>query len=132
MRSWELQQAVHTRLNGFAGLTALVAGVHDHVDQDDAFPYVVVGDDTLVNDDTNSSDGTDNTITIHTWSQYRGKKETKLIQQEIYNALHRFQLVVASAVLVGVIFEFGDSFIDSDGLTRHGVQRFRVILDELS
>lgn len=125
-----LQQAIFDRLNAFAALTALIDAVRDHVPQDAVFPYVVIGEDTGIPLDTHSSSGSDTTATIHTWSRERGKKETKEIQRQIYLALHRFDLVVAGVDTVDCEWEFAESFIDEDGLTRHGVQRFRIMLDE--
>ena len=130
MTPWALQAAVKTRLDEFTALNDIVGPVLDHATQDEAFPYVVIGDDTHNPLDTHSTQGSDSTITIHTWSRYRGKKETKEIQREIYNALHRYSLVVAGVDTVDCQFEFGESLLDEDGLTRHGIQRFRVLLDE--
>ena len=131
MTPWVLQEAIKTRLEAFAALTALGVGdILDHATQDAAFPYVVIGDDTSNPMDTHGTVGSDNTVTIHTWSRYRGRKETKEIQREIYNALHRHALVVSGVDTVDCQWEFGESFLDEDGLTRHGVQRFRVLLDE--
>lgn len=129
MTPWALQQAVYTRLTGYGDLTALIDAVYDHVPQNPTFPYVQIGDETAVPFDTHDSIGSEATITIHSWSRYRGKKETKQIQREIYNALHRHALSVSGVTTVDCQWEFADSFIDDDGLTRHGVQRFRVILD---
>lgn len=130
MTPWELQKAIFTRLNAFAALTALIDAIYDHVPQDPTFPYLQIGDDTSVPFDTHDSQGSDNTITIHSWSRYRGKSEIKQIQRETYNALHRFSLVVTGVTTVDCEWEFADSFKDPDGITRHGVQRFRVMLDE--
>lgn len=130
MKAWEVQQAVYSRLVGFAGLIALIGTrVYDrapHQITTDSFPYVVVGDDTSVEDDTFSRVGWDHTVTLHVWSRYPGRKETKQIQQAIYDALHQHALVVAGATTIDCVFEFANSFLDPDGLTRHGVSRFRV------
>lgn len=130
MTPWALQEAIYSRLNGFAGLTALIDAVYDHVPQDPTFPYVQIGEDTAIPFDTHDSSGSDNTVTIHSWSRYRGKKEIKDIQRQVYLALHRFALSVTGVDTVDCQWEFADSFLDDDGLTRHGVQRFRVMLDE--
>ena len=127
---WELQKAIYSRLTGFAALMALADSVYDHVPQEANFPYVVIGDDAYAPLDTHDTIGSDSTATVHTWSRYRGLKETKQIQREIYNALHRHSLSVTGADTTDCQFIFGDIFLDQDGLTRHGVQQFRVMLDE--
>ena len=76
MKTWALQQAVFARLGAFAALTALVgARIYDHAPQDATFPYVVIGDDTTIPFDTHSTVGGEHTITVHTWSRYRGRSE---------------------------------------------------------
>lgn len=150
MTPWELQQSIFTRLGAFAGLTSILAtdadgsgpAIYDHVPQevseDDGssgagnpnFPYIRVGEVTAVTFDTHSSSGSDSTITIHAWSRYRGMSQVKRIQRQTYLALHRFNLVVSGVDTVDCQWESSDVFEDDDGLSRHGVQRFRIMLDE--
>jgi len=131
MNGWELQKAVVARLQAYTPITDLVAGVYDHVPQDSAYPYIVAGDDSAIPFDTDNSIGSETDVTIHAWSRYRGRKEIKQVLDAIHAGLHRFALVVANAATVLCTFEGSDSFTEEDGLTRHGVIRFRVILDEL-
>jgi len=131
-----IQTAIHAALTADAALMALVAGVHDEVPQpadsgsDDQFPYVVIGDDTHIPFDTDNSVGADTTITIHVWSRYSGRKQVKEIQGAIYDVLHRQTISVAGFSLVGIDWLQSQSFLDSDGLTRHGVQTFRITVEE--
>jgi hypothetical protein len=143
MRALELQEAIYARLTGFAALTAIATGgIHDHVPQDVAFDedddddelpdaYVVVGDDTATPADTDTTVNTDHVATVHTWSRYRGFKETKQMQQAIYDALHRNPLTVSGAVYIDCSVVFQENFLEPDGLTRHGVQRFMFLIDEV-
>lgn len=125
-----LQTAIYVALSNDAPLSALVMGVYDDVPQSSAFPYVTIGEDVHTEWDTDTSSGSDATITIHAWSRAPGRKETKQIQGAIYDALHRSNLAVTGYATVGVDWQQSESFIDADGETRHGVQTFRVILDE--
>jgi hypothetical protein len=93
---------------------------------------VTVGDDTTLDWDTDTSLGKEATITIHTWSRYRGRTELKQIQGLVYNALHLVNLNVVGYDTVQCLSEFSETFLDPDGLTRHGVQRFRLIIDKES
>lgn len=130
MKSWELQQGLRTRLAGYSGLSSLVGTrVYDHVPQDAAFPFVVIGDDTMIPFDTHSTIGGEHTVQVHTWSRYRGNAETKQIQSQIYNALHRYALTVSGGTMVDCQCEYAETFLDADGLTMHGVTRFRVLVD---
>jgi hypothetical protein len=47
----------------------------------------------------------------------------------LYEALHRQELSIIGGALVECMAEFQESFLDPDGLTRHGVIRFRLIVD---
>jgi hypothetical protein len=132
VRTWELQRAIVDRLADDAAVMAIATGVFDHVPQGATFPYVVIGDDLASAVDTDDTLNADHVVTVHTWSRYRGQKETKQLQQAVYAALHRGALTVASAVYVDCQAETQESFLDDDGLTRHGVQRFRVLLDEVT
>jgi hypothetical protein len=132
MRSWELQQAVNARLSGFAALTAIaVGGIHDHAPQDVEFPYVIIGENIATPADTDTTVNTDQTATVHTWSRYRGLSEIKRMQQATYDALHRNPLTVAGAVYIDCSVILEENFLEPDGLTRHGVQRFMFLIDEV-
>ena len=127
---WPLQQALHAALAGDASLQALLgnpARVFDRVAQDSAFPYLVIGEDTTGPFDTKTEDGMEHRLTIHTWSRYRGLKETKQIMAAVTAALDGQSLSVTGHTLVLLRQEFGATFLDPDGLTRHGVQRFRAL-----
>lgn len=122
------EEALHKAV--FDKLTAdLATPVYDHVPPNASFPYVVIGEDTHVPFDTDDSLGSESTITIHVWSRYRGKKEAKQIQGEVYDALTRQELTVEDHDLVTIEFEYSDVVLDPDGQTRHGVQRFRAVVE---
>lgn len=121
----EIQKAVFTRLNN-----ALSVPVYDAVPDNAVAPYVVIGDDTLIEFDSDLLNGFEATVTIHTWSVYRGRFEVKQLMGLIYNALHRAELNVQGYNLVGCDCEFSETFLESDGVTRHGIQRFRILIRE--
>ena len=127
---WALQKAVYSALAADAPLQALIGAtprVYDHVPQESMFPYVVIGDATALENDTKTTDGMEQTLTLHTWSRYRGLKEAKQIMGAIVDALDQTSLSVTGHSLTLLRFEFSDTFLDADGLTRHGVQRFRAL-----
>lgn len=129
---WALQQAVLTALTGDAALQALIgnpARVYDAVPPDPTYPYVVIGEGNAADWDTKDSDGMDQVMTIHAWSRYRGLKEAKQIMGAVLDALDQQALAVTGHTLVQLRFEFSDVLMDPDGLTRHGVQRFRALTE---
>ena len=127
---WALQAAIFAALGADAGVKSLIGDpvrVFDHVPPESAFPYLVIGEATSRPFDAKTHDGMEQTLTLHAWSRYRGLKEIKDIMAAVANALDQQALSLAGHTLILLRFEFGTTFLDSDGLTRHGVQRFRAI-----
>jgi hypothetical protein len=131
MRLWNVQKAIYDKLVADAPLAAMVTGIYDHVDQGTAYPYVVIGEDSENEWDTDTEQGAESSITVHSWSRERGRKETKEIQERIYELLHRVELTIEDAIFYSIFWEFSDSFVEPDGETRHGVIRFRLRYDSL-
>ena len=107
---------------------AIGASVFDDVPESTSFPYVVLGEDNIQEFGTKDVDGTDTTLTLHIWSEYKGSKETKEIMDRIHDLLHDSSLSVSGFNLINLRFEFSDIMRDPDGKTRHGVMRFRAVL----
>lgn len=131
-----VQTVIYQILNGDSALDALIKGVYDDVPedpdlpQDQVFPYVTIGESVHNEDDTVSVLGDSVSCVIHTWSRYRGRRETKLIQGAIYDALHRATGTYSGYNVISIDWETSQSFMDQDGLTRHGVQSFRVLIEK--
>ena len=132
LHSWPLQQAVFTKLNT-SNITDYannaITGVFDDVPENTAYPYVVIGEETSVNLGTKTLDAHEHTLTIHAWSQYRGgMRDVKVIMQQIFTALHNSDITVSGASLVNIRHEFEQVLLEQDGITRHGIMRFRVVV----
>lgn len=142
---YEIQKSIYAKLRADANLYILLArdvqdksksAIYDNVPEavdsgsDNVFPYITIGDDTAIDWDTDNSQGKEATLTIHSWSRYRGRKEVKEIQGAIYNALHLSNLIITGYHSVLMVSEYSETLVDPDGLTRHGVQRFRLIVEK--
>lgn len=125
MSAYQLQKTI------FTALSSLSVPVYDDVPESATLPYVVIGDDTLVDDNTNDYAGYQATVTIHSWSAYKGRSQIKQIQDEINNLLDRQKLSIVGYNMVNCYQEYSESSLDPDGITRHGVQRYRVIFNKL-
>jgi hypothetical protein len=139
----EIQKALIAALRADLTLAAFLAvheteaatpAVYDYVPQpvrgEDAsrFPYVVVGEHTETDFDTDDSVGTETTITLHTFTRSGGNKRAREIQGRIKALLHRnTALVIAGQLVVDCLLEYAEVIPDPDGVTRHGVSRFRFI-----
>ena len=127
----ELQKSMYTVLS--AALTEDVysnGAVPDNTDS----KYVVIGDDTHIEWSTDGDVGKESTITIHTWdndSLTRGLVAIKTLMGNIESALNRAEFSISGHVLTGCDSEFSETFVEADGVTRHGVQRFRILTTEV-
>lgn len=133
-----IQRALYDALSADPALLALGASAFDDVPQDDekqvqnvAFPYVTIGEAAHADWSTSTDSGVLATAIIHTWSRTPGRAETKRLQGAIYDALHRATLTVAGYQCLACDFISSESFIDTDGKTRHGVQQFKILLSEI-
>ena len=125
---FQLQQAIFSALNVSAVTSDLSCGVFDDVPQNASYPYIALGEETAVDFSVKDIQGGDFTVNIHVWSQYKGSKETKQIMDKIHDLLHNINLTVTGFNLINLRFEFSDIMRDPDGITRHGVMRFRAII----
>lgn len=119
---WELQKAIFAQLDG-----NLSDAVYDHVPAHAAFPFIVVGDATASDWGASELDGEEHALSIHIWSRYHGRMQMKQMMGEIKAALTQPLPALAGHVLVDLRFVFADEFPDPDGISRHGVVRFRAL-----
>jgi hypothetical protein len=129
-----LQDAVHAALAGSAETQALIGNpvrLYDHVPEDAAFPYVELGEVNARRFDSQSRSGLDCTLTLNVWSRYRGRREVKQILDATYGALHDGALSIAGNAHVLTSFQSAETRRDADGLTYHGVARYRVIVQSV-
>jgi hypothetical protein len=94
-----------------------------------SWPYVEVGFISLAPFDTANSTGFDAVARIHTRSRSGSMAETKRIQGEMYDRLHRGPLAVAGYQTVTMQRELTRCDRMSDA-SFHGVCEYRVLLDK--
>ena len=125
-----LQERIYSTLNGDSTLGALITGVFDAVPDDTTLPVVVIGEQSSSDNGTKSLDARDYVFNVEVFSDYRGMKEIKNIQKEIYRLLHESSLSVSGASFVNCRCEFTTDILEDDGITRHGVMRFRAYVTD--
>lgn len=93
-------------------------------------PYVVLSSSTTNTADSDNTLGFDLSLDIHTWDDSKPYTRVTVsqFQQEIYDALHRFDTLPLGVVyrLIGIDQTLQTITLDPDGITRHGVQSFRM------
>lgn len=130
---WDVQAAVYGYLTSHSALTTLLPtganSIFDHVPDRVAFPYIASGDMTARSIATQGSSGRDIMLDIHAYSRAAGYKELKAIMAAIYNRLHQANFTITGHSLIMCEENQSDMTLENDGLTRHGVMRFRIITE---
>lgn len=132
-----LQKAIFDKLTT-ALLTAGPGGtpvpVLDFVGQAQKPPYVVIGDgDRTEAWDTTTEVGGDHVVMLHVYcANDRSTSETKGLLKLCYDALHDQQasIPVVGHKLLHLLQEAEDVLKEPDGLTFHGVARYRALTSE--
>lgn len=129
-RSVELFSALYSTLSTDAPLTALIdiGQVFDYPLTGAQPPYVVIGDETAINDGSDLVDAQEHTITIHVWSEQQSTLEAKRIIQAVRNALHMQRPTMSAGRIVNLRNEHQEIMRDPDGVSIHGVMRFRAVV----
>jgi hypothetical protein len=118
-----------------SGLISNYAGqpsVFTHVPQDlgESYPWVVIYGIESNTWDNNATLGFEGTMTVHSWDNRRDVGLVNTVQKAIYDALHNNSLTYSGYCNVEFNQEYQTVLRDPDGITLHGVQRFRFIIQE--
>lgn len=132
---YDVQKAIYDTLTGDATLMAQVTGVFDFTPDNQAFPYVTIGE---ANDGvyaTYDRFGQEVTETIHVWSRYLGYAEINSIVNDIVRLLgnkDQSEVPVDNWGNVGVFYESTTTIVEPDGITRHAMVQvtFKVLQDD--
>lgn len=135
-----LQAGIYARLIGYAPLTQALGGqkVYDFVQPKLVAPYVLIGEDTLVDFSTKTENGWDATITIHVWDfEKAGRKTVKNLLGHIYDALHRKEanVTVTGFTLVELRWDGFQTAVQETAIEGendhyyHGIARYRALIE---
>lgn len=128
--SLALQQSIHAALVGDAVVGALVGDrIHDAAPRNATFPYVTFGPARSDDWSTDTETGAEHRFVLEVWSRHRGKSEGWAILEAIRMVLDDAALSLDDHVLVNLRFETSDIRRDPDGLTWHGIMRFRAVTE---
>ena len=92
-----------------------------------AFPYVSIGEMIAGQDDALKEQSVNIECTVHVWSRQRGMLEMSSLMAAAKDALDRKVLPAVGFQWVTTIWMYGQTMRDADGVTRHGILRFRVM-----
>ncbi len=122
-------KAVWVKLNGTTGLVGLVKEI---LDDKTAFPKIWLEDGGAADWSNKDDNGLEANITLHIGSRVEGTKEIRGLMDKCHAALHNQDLTLESGQSVLCQFLRHDMVIDSDGVTRHGVMRFNLLISEVA
>jgi len=106
--------------------------VYDDNPENVPYPYIVLGEVIFTDWSDKLADGTEVYPTIHIWSQYPGRKEAAEMADAILQAFSSSPLDLGSNFRAAL--DRLDNFnllVDLDGKTRHGIMRFKYLIEEL-
>lgn len=127
INSHEVQKAVYDLLTA-ASISAVTEIRDTPIKKLSAsdFPFIEIGSSQTIAADAGGDSGIDEYLDIHCYSRANGQKEIKEIMSAIYLALHHQSLSVTGRVSACCWFDDGRVIDDPDGLTRHGIQTFKI------
>ncbi|WP_299514835.1 DUF3168 domain-containing protein [uncultured Rummeliibacillus sp.] len=103
--------------------------VCDYVPADIPYPYIVIGEPRTDPFTVKNSDIVDVFITLHIWSNYKGKKEA----YDILTACHEAFLIkldITGYTVNNTSWSDARVFDDIDGVLRHGVLTLKFNLEK--
>jgi hypothetical protein len=133
--SLALQQSIFAVLTADVALAALLGAnrIYDDVPQGSALPYLTFGQTTerdwSTGGDPDTDEGREHLLTLHVWSDARGKKQAQDILDAVRAALHDGALTLSGHRLVNLRHEFSEARRAADGETIHGIARFRAVTE---
>lgn len=127
------QQIIFDRLTGNLGVGVSLFDTAPYLPEgapSTSFPYVVMGNDTSASWDTDDQLGAEITVTLHFWSRAEGFNQVKTIMQAAYDRLNRASLSKTGYSVIDCLHEFSEALNDPDGVTKHGIQRYRLTIQK--
>lgn len=127
---FSLQQSVYQSLTSDATLSALVAGIFDHVPAETSYPFITIGEATIRDFSNLQQQGTRAQITLRIYSREAGRKQSATIMERIVAVLHAGGMTVDGQVVHSLRFVSSAIELQDDGLTYLGTLIFRALLSE--
>ena len=121
-------KAVYVALDATTGLTGIIS---ESLSNADPFPKIWIEDGGADDWSNKDDNGLEAFVNLHVGSQKEGTKEIRGLMDKCHGASHNVDLVLAHGQSVLCQFVRHDVVIDSDGITRHGIMRFKLLVSEV-
>lgn len=129
--SWSLQKVIYDVIVADAVILGLLGAprIFDAVPDKSAFPYITLGQSSVVDWSTGSEAGEEHRLTLNVWSRAAGRRETHELMAALRTALHEHELVLDGHRLVNFRHELSEVRREADGVTTRGIVRFRAVTE---
>ena len=118
-----LSEKVYNKLKSNPIINKQLGGrVFDCIQKDAVYPYIVVGETNVTNDETTTSMVEDVAITFHVYSQTRNQYETKRIIQFLGYILNN-EIEIKHYSFIKSRIDNQEVITDIDQYTKHGIIR---------
>lgn len=122
-----VQEKLFEALNG-----VISCPVYDTAPEGSDYPYCTIGDALATNNDTDTTINQIVSCTVLVFSQDDvSSKEVKQIQGEVFDALHWVRFSESGYIFTENIMLTSQTFKDADGITRRGVQEFKLTIERV-
>lgn len=131
-RSIELNAAIFAALTGNAALQVTLGGagrIYNAMAPAGApVPYLVIGERTAADYGASDGDSQEHTLTLHAFTEEPGYSKCLSILRDTRAVLHEASLTLSGVGrFVNLRCEFQETSRDPDGVSAHGVMRFRAV-----
>lgn len=126
--SLEIQKAIVSAVRGDAAFGAIAGDrIYDSVPDKVTFPFASFGPFLSEPYDGLAMDGWECLVELHVWSRTRGRVQCAQMLLALEAIFHDQPLTLDSANFVLGRLQSQRQLLDGDGLTQHGVQRYRFV-----
>lgn len=131
-RTVELAQALYDALRTSSDVYSIVGtgGVRAHVSPGARPPYVAIGEGTAVDVGGSEVDSQEHVLVVHCWSEAPSPLEVKQLMAAVRDTLHDADLTMPAGQCPNIRCEYQETLRDPDGVTYHGVMRFRAVTQD--
>lgn len=107
--------------------------IYDDNPEQPVYPYIVWGITTTKDWKDKCDPGSDFSLTLDFWSQYPGSLEIARMMDNALRVLTAsyFDLRPSGFYVVQTDLEQNDRIVDMDGYTKHGIMKFKYLVQEL-
>ena len=126
-----LQKAVYEALTDDVTLMGMISGVFDRPPQGQDYPYIALGESSVSDWSTKTSNGMEHAVQMQIWSREGGRRQCAQIMENVHRILHDVNLTPDGHRLISIRFVSSTISIKSDGWTYQGTMRFRAVTETL-